>query len=275
MNTSTTIKLILVLLNIAILVGCGTLDNNRRDPDITQNNNTQNSNNNSTPTYTRADNNDVQMGNEALKNGNPQVAIESYTKAISENPELVDAYKNRAVAYMQLNEFNNALSDFDRALQYGEDPETLYNLGTAYLQNAFFEPAIMIFEHLKSLTPQDPYLLNNLGLALAGLDRWDDSIAVYNELIQINPGMIEAHNNQGTSYRGKQSYSEAISKFEQVLTLSPNDANALFNLGDVYQVMGNSGQSVHYYQRYLDARPDAPDAAKVRARIQKLSGNNS
>ena len=213
-------------------------------------------------------------GDDALEAGAFEQAIEWYTVAIELNPDYVDAYHHRAIAHMQIHHFNDALEDFDRALQYGDDPAILYNLGCAYLQYGFYEPAIMVFEHLLTLTPDDPYVLNNLGLSFAGARRFDEAIAVYSLLIQLRPQMVEAYNNMGSIYQEMKMFLEAIAWFEQALQIDPNYPDALYNLGECHQLLGNASQAVHYYERYLEARPDAPDRAKVTSRIAQLSGSS-
>jgi tetratricopeptide (TPR) repeat protein len=44
----------------------------------------------------------------------------------------------------------------------------------------------------------------------------------------------------------------------------------LFNAAASYEKGGDTARAVQHYQRYLDAAPDAPDAAKVRGRIEVL-----
>jgi tetratricopeptide (TPR) repeat protein len=44
----------------------------------------------------------------------------------------------------------------------------------------------------------------------------------------------------------------------------------LYNAGASYQKGGDTAKAIQYYQRYLIAAPDAPDAQKVRGRIEVL-----
>ena len=53
-------------------------------------------------------------------------AVEDYGEAISRNPNYTDAYANRARANTRLGRHNLALTDFERAVALGADPERLF-----------------------------------------------------------------------------------------------------------------------------------------------------
>lgn len=70
-------------------------------------------------------------GNEAFKNGKYEAAIELYTKAIECVKEgtfdKAVYYKNRAAAYLKLDEFKNAMDDTTKALDITpNDPKALF-----------------------------------------------------------------------------------------------------------------------------------------------------
>jgi tetratricopeptide (TPR) repeat protein len=72
----------------------------------------------------------LKQGQEKAQRGDRQGAIADYTKAIQENPKLMEAYIQRGIAHHDLNDFNNAASDFSQALRI--DPKNavaLYNRG--------------------------------------------------------------------------------------------------------------------------------------------------
>ena len=69
----------------------------------------------------------------ALSQGNPTLAVEKFTAALKDNPEMVEAYINRGIAEMQLALWADAVGDFDKAMDLAPDsPEAYYNRGLAY-----------------------------------------------------------------------------------------------------------------------------------------------
>ena len=63
-------------------------------------------------------------GLEHSKNGDHELAIENYTKAIELKPDYADAYYNRGGAYLRLGERKKAKSDIATAKDLGSDPIT-------------------------------------------------------------------------------------------------------------------------------------------------------
>jgi Tfp pilus assembly protein PilF len=68
----------------------------------------------------------LKAGDEFAKKMNFKDAIEQYTKAIELDPDYDKAYIQRAISYNRLNDFENAASDFDRAIVFNEKDADLY-----------------------------------------------------------------------------------------------------------------------------------------------------
>ncbi len=62
----------------------------------------------------------MKAGDEFLRKMSFDDAIEQFTKAIELDPNDDKAYIQRALAYVQLKDFENASLDFDRALVFNE-----------------------------------------------------------------------------------------------------------------------------------------------------------
>ncbi|MCP4674859.1 MAG: tetratricopeptide repeat protein [Deltaproteobacteria bacterium] len=64
-------------------------------------------------------------------------------------------------------------------------------------------------------------------------------------------------------------YNEALASFTASYNLS-NEPNLLFNLGITSERLGDRERAIAYYEVYLEELPNAPDAAEVKARLEKL-----
>ena len=82
-----------------------------------------------------------QLGEEQLHAGKFQDAIKSFTKAIElhpnakayYSPQVSNYYELRGLAYARLNEFKQAIDDFDNAIKLNPDfTEAYYNRGGTY-----------------------------------------------------------------------------------------------------------------------------------------------
>jgi tetratricopeptide (TPR) repeat protein len=58
--------------------------------------------------------------------GNPQGALQNFSEAIRQNPNMAEAYNNRGTLYNQLKDFDHAVEDFTRAIKLKSDNYEAY-----------------------------------------------------------------------------------------------------------------------------------------------------
>jgi len=75
----------------------------------------------------------------------------------------------------------------------------------------------------------------------------------------------------GMFYLHKGDVDAAISRFEDAIRLRANFARPRLLLAECYEKKGDPSEAVRYYKEYLQVLPNAPDAKKVREKIDKLS----
>jgi tetratricopeptide (TPR) repeat protein len=75
----------------------------------------------------------------------------------------------------------------------------------------------------------------------------------------------------GTFYMHKGDMDAAIGRFQDAIRLRPNFAKPRLLIAEIYEKKGDKSEAVHYYKEYLQVFPDAPDSAKVKKKIEKLS----
>jgi tetratricopeptide (TPR) repeat protein len=75
----------------------------------------------------------------------------------------------------------------------------------------------------------------------------------------------------GMFYLHKGDVDAAISRFEDAITRRANFAKPRLLLAECYEKKGDPSEAVRYYKEYLQVLPNAPDAKKVREKIEKLS----
>jgi tetratricopeptide (TPR) repeat protein len=75
----------------------------------------------------------------------------------------------------------------------------------------------------------------------------------------------------GMFYLHKGDVDAAISRFEHAVSLRANFAKPRLLLAECYEKKGDPSEALRYYKEYLQVLPNAPDAKKVREKIEKLS----
>ena len=75
----------------------------------------------------------------------------------------------------------------------------------------------------------------------------------------------------GEFYLHKGDLDAAITRFEDAVKLRANFAKPRLLLAETYEKKGDKEEAVRYYKEYLQVLPVAPDAKKVKEKIEKLS----
>jgi Tfp pilus assembly protein PilF len=75
----------------------------------------------------------------------------------------------------------------------------------------------------------------------------------------------------GTYYMHKGDSDAAIGRFQDAIRLRANFAKPRLLLAQIYEKKGEKTSAVKYYKEYLQVFPDAPDAKKIRQKIDKLT----
>jgi Flp pilus assembly protein TadD len=139
--------------------------------------------------------------------GRTREALESHERAIALAPNYSLALYNHCVVLIALEQYEDAASSCDRALQ-GDG-----SWGQASPSKAWM----------------------NQGLALRRLGRYNEALEAYNRALELEPSYILAWNNRGVVLLDLGRYREAESAFQQALELDPNNELVRRNLSIVQQ----------------------------------------
>lgn len=119
----------------------------------------------------------INRGGAYAGQGNLQLAIRDYNKAVEINPNNAQVYYNRGIVYKIAGNYQEALNDQSRAIE---------------------------------LNPQYAEAYNNRGNTYNILGKYEEALNDLNKAIEINPRDSIAYNNRGTVYNNLKIYHKAI-----------------------------------------------------------------
>ena len=92
------------------------------------------------------------QGIEYTKEGNNDLAMEEFTKAIEIDPDYSYAYYNRALVYYRRGELENCLTEYNTAIELNPDnPYWTIERGFLHMKLGYQEKAIIDFERAQEL----------------------------------------------------------------------------------------------------------------------------
>jgi tetratricopeptide (TPR) repeat protein len=158
-------------------------------------------------------------GNIYIRRGKIDLAIQDYKCGIKMDQKNARIYFNLAVAYNDYKkDYNNAILTYTFALQY--DPkmaEAYNNRGNVYYNKSDYDEAISDFTKAIQLGNYLAYF--NRGNAYYLTKRYNEAINDYNEAIKINPNNSTAYNNRGAAYKAKGNFIKSKIDFVKARSL--------------------------------------------------------
>lgn len=168
-------------------------------------------------------------------------------------PDNAEALYNLGLVQLQLNDKEEAVRSFQKALDAGSnDPETFLKLAESFEGLKLPSLAMRALKKAESIRPLDKDVLFALGELHYKRGELVQAEMVYRKIIQNTPGDTYTESaliNLGIILDEMERYPEAVQSFEKVLELNPRNYNALYNLGIAYAKMGKPLDAIQAWQK--------------------------
>lgn len=172
-------------------------------------------------------------------------AIKDFTKAIEYKPNDAVTYYSRGTAYSLTREFDLAIKDYTRAIELNPEFSAVYvQRGAAYVENNEVDLALNDYSKAMELTQDDPAIFVRQGIAYGKKGEIDTAIKNLNKAIELNPEFAEAYSTRGAAYIDKKELDLAISDLTKAIELDPNDAKVYCYRGRAYNEKDNFCEAI-------------------------------
>lgn len=188
-------------------------------------------------------------------------AVLDYAKAIEFNSELAAAYSNRGVVYYNLGDYARALADHNKAIDL--DPflaEPYNNRGNVYYSQGKYDLAIADYNQAIKLKADFVQPYNNLGVIYTEQEEYLLAIVNFKLALTINPNFASAYANRGLAYSRQGDYHQAITDYDQAIAINPSSANTYYNRGLAYANLQNYEQAIVDFSQVIALTPNDADA---------------
>jgi tetratricopeptide (TPR) repeat protein len=171
-----------------------------------------------------------------------------------------DALAQKAFAASEAGDFAGAERYWSQLIaDFPQNPAVWSNRGNARVSQNKLDEAIGDFNQAIELAPDqpDPYL--NRGAALEGKGQFQAAIADYNRVLQLDPQDPLAYNNRGNAEGGLGDWPQALADFQKSMELAPNFAFARANAALARYELGQTQQAIKEMRDLVRKYPMFPD----------------
>ena len=155
-------------------------------------------------------------------------AVLLYDSIIRQDPDIALAHSNRGAALSSLQEFEEALRSFHRAVELQpEYAEAHNNKASVLVYLKRLDEAVLSYDRAIAIKPHYAEAHYNRANALKDLKRLDDALRGYDRAIALKPDFAEAYCNRGNALKDLQRWEEAFASYDAARALKP-DMDFLF-----------------------------------------------
>jgi len=117
-----------------------------------------------------------------------------------------------------------------------KDAQFYNNRGAIYVAKGQYDQAISDFNKALEIDPNYLFAYNNRGTAYMNKDQYDQAISDFNKVLEIEPRYAggAAYYGRAMVYEKKDQYDQAISDFNKAIEIDPKNASAYYRRGRCY-----------------------------------------
>lgn len=195
-------------------------------------------------------------------------AISDFNKAIELQTGYADAYNNRGVVYMNEKRNNEALSDYNKAITLKPGyAGAYYNRGVLFMNEKRNAEALSDFNKAIELKPGYADAYNNRGNVFKNEKRNAEALSDYNKAITLKPGYAEGYYNRGNVFKNEKRNAEAIRDFNKAIWLKPSYAEAYNNRGNVFYREKRYEEAISDFNKTIELQPGYAEAYNNRGNV--------
>ncbi|HVJ81688.1 MAG TPA: tetratricopeptide repeat protein [Planctomycetia bacterium] len=183
-------------------------------------------------------------------------AVADYSKAIELDPTHAQSRGNRGVAYARLDRLDLALADQTKTIEL--DPK----LAMAWINRGFANsnlgrPDQAVADASKAIELDATYAnaWNSRAVARIALGQWDKAVADAVKAVELDPSLAAAWSNLSHARLGLGQLEKSLADSSKAVELDPKSAQAWVNLGSVHSRLGRWDQTLADSSKAIELDP--------------------
>lgn len=195
----------------------------------------------------------------------------------SDHKTLSSIYFYKALSLVVLNQIDQALNDFDMAIQYDNSEQiTIYTAQIDILHSLKeYSKALEKTNQLILLDPNNMDTYNLKGCILRDAHKYDEAIEVFNVILAKDPEYYLAYYNQALAFEKLHNFSEALKRYELAIHYnSQHCASHLYKGLLLYYALNRNTEALQDVSNAIKIKPDLYIAYVLKANILSELGDH-
>lgn len=182
---------------------------------------------------------------------NVDKAMEDFNQALLINPRYAAAHNNLAWGFDIKNQLKNAYTEYSEAIGLDKNnAQYLSRRGYILYKMGDYCNAALDFTNSLSIDPTKDDVWNNRARAYLKKNEFDSAIADLDEAIRLKPDNSGYYNNRGLGYNYLGEYEKAIADFTASIEKDPKNSLPYINMFGPMVREGRYSEALDYYKSY-------------------------
>jgi tetratricopeptide (TPR) repeat protein len=210
----------------------------------------------------------VRIGATQLKLGQPEQALKSFNRALAIDPGHRDALRWVAMLYTSQGQLDDAVHAYERLVKDNPDDHfVLSTLADLYVMQNQLPRAIELYEQLAASQGSSHQLHFNLGVLHGRMGNLDESIRQLSRAIELSPNTIESRVALGLTLELAKRPAQAEAHYLEAIKIDPLNPRLYYHAARVAVSLKQTETAIRHYQTVLDLTPDDLDAMMALVRL--------
>ncbi len=206
------------------------------------------------------------------KAGRYDDAIADFNRALQINPSFAQAYANRGLVYRLKDDDANAVADYNRALQVNPQYANAYvRRGNVYRRQNQLALALEDYNRAIQIDRTDPEAFHNRGLVYQAQKLHNFALEDFTTAIGLSPQAAAPYNARGESYLVTGDAQSALEDFNAAVSRDRGNAKAWYNQGVALQRLNRNKEAAAAFQKALTLDPSLPNAREALNQARQTS----
>lgn len=194
------------------------------------------------------------QGKTRLEQGEYELAIDSLTKALYEDPRFVEAHILLAKAYSKKKgAYLESLKYLKNAIEIdGDNLEAHSLLAKIYLENRRYDSALPTVERILEIAPTSGFAHASMGEILCHKGKYREAISILRRSLLLDPEKPRAYFLLGSAFERLGRLTDAVFEFETAVELSPTSYEYRDTLATCYKKLGQVMAATQHWERCLE-----------------------
>ena len=212
-------------------------------------------------------------GKASMERGEYDLAIDSLSKALYEDPNFVDAHILLAKAYNEKKgAYLESVKYLKKALELDEDNlEALSLLAEIYIGNEKYEDAQPVVKRILGISPNSGIAHGHMGEILLNKGRYGEAIESFRKSLQPDPENPRVYFLLGKVFERLDRLADAVFEYETAVELSPTTYEYRNALAMVYKTLEQEMSAFRQWEKCLELGDLTElERKKVKRRLSEL-----